>query len=170
MLEAIILVAFPILVAFGGVSDLLTMKIPNRVSLLLASSFVFLAIVMNMPMEELGMHLAAGAIVLIVCFAMFAFGWMGGGDAKMASVIGLWFGLSTDLAAFTLVTAVYGMLLTLGLLSFRNVVPVLPKPLQQSWLMRIHHAKSGIPYGIAIAAAALQIYGQSAWLTLAAKV
>ena len=39
MIEAALLVIFPTLVAFAGASDLFTMTIPNRVSLLLVASY-----------------------------------------------------------------------------------------------------------------------------------
>lgn len=168
MLEAAILVVFPVLVAFAAASDLLTMTIPNRVSLMLAGAFCVLAAVTGMPLSEVGLHLAAGALVLVVCFGMFAAGWMGGGDAKVASAIALWFGLSDNLMAFLILTAIYGMLLTVALLSLRQM-PYLPGAFKrQEWALRLHDSRSGIPYGIAIAVAALQVYPQSVWMGLIA--
>lgn len=163
MLEAAILVVFPVLVAFAAASDLLTMTIPNRVSLMLASAFVVLALATGMPLTQLGLHLAAGALVLVVSFGLFAAGWMGGGDAKVASAIALWFGLSDNLTVFLVLTAFYGMLLTIALVSARQM-PYLPGVLRrQEWALRLHDSRSGIPYGIAIAVAALQVYPQSSW-------
>lgn len=164
MLEAAILVVFPVLVAFAAASDLLTMTIPNRVSVLLAGAFLVMALATSMPFAQLGLHLAAGSLVLAVCFGMFAAGWMGGGDAKVASAIALWFGFSNDLMVFLIFTAFYGMLLTLVLLSARAQMPYLPGLLRkQEWALRLHDSRSGIPYGIAIAVAALQVYPQSIW-------
>ncbi len=77
MIEAALLVVFPVLAAFAASSDLLTMKIPNRVSLLLAGAFCILAAATGMPVSAFGQHLAAGALVLSVCFGMFTMGWMG---------------------------------------------------------------------------------------------
>ena len=41
------------------------------------------------------LHVAAGAAVLAVTFALFAFGWIGGGDAKLAAATALWLGFDT---------------------------------------------------------------------------
>lgn len=166
MLEAAILVVFPVLVAFAAASDLLTMKIPNRVSVLLGAAFFIMALATAMPVTQIGLHIAAGALVLAITFGMFAAGWMGGGDAKVASAIALWFGLGSELTSFVMLTAIYGMVLTLALLSVRKL-PYLPGGLRsQQWALRLHDPNNGIPYGIAIAMAALQVYPQSLWFSL----
>lgn len=167
MLEAAILVVFPILVAYSGSSDLFTMTIPNRVSVLLIAAFVIMAFAVGMSADEWKAHVLGGVVVFVPCLVMFGLGWMGGGDAKIASAIALWFGFGPDLLAFVLFTAVYGLILTYGLLAFR-LVPYLPGVLaRQDWLTRLHHPKTGIPYGIAIAAAALHVYSTAGWLKLA---
>ncbi|HBR43399.1 MAG TPA: peptidase, partial [Afipia sp.] len=68
---------FPALMAFAAASDLFTMTIPNRISLLLVAGFFVLAGFSGMPLSEIGMHVAAGLTVLVIAFACFAFGWMG---------------------------------------------------------------------------------------------
>ena len=105
-------------------------------------------------------HVAAGALVLAVTFGMFAAGWIGGGDAKLAAAIGLWFGFDL-LLPFLLYASIYGGALTLLILFGRRYL--LPAPLMQvGWIERLHNEKTGIPYGIALAAAALMVYPQSA--------
>jgi prepilin peptidase CpaA len=166
MLNLAVFFIFPALVVFAGASDLFTMTIPNRVSILLVAGFVVAGICMGLPLRDWGLHLVGGGTVFAACFAMFSLGWMGGGDAKVASAIALWFGFGENLLAFLLLTAVYGMILTIGLLLFR-AWPVLPAALlRMEWLARLHDRKTGIPYGIAISAAALQVYPASFWLDL----
>jgi Flp pilus assembly protein protease CpaA len=63
--------------------------------------------------------LAAGAVVLAIGFACFAFGWIGGGDAKFAAVIALWLGLGHVLE-FLVTSAVFGGVLTIAILTFRR--------------------------------------------------
>ncbi|MEC9471865.1 MAG: peptidase, partial [Pseudomonadota bacterium] len=67
MVQAAILVIFPMLVAFGGASDLLTMTIQNRVSLLLIAGFAILAVATGLPLQAWGMHALAFAVVFAPC-------------------------------------------------------------------------------------------------------
>jgi prepilin peptidase CpaA len=156
------LLLFPALMAFAAASDLLTMTISNRVSLALAAGFLVLALLGGMGMHELLMHLAAGALLLVISFACFAFGWIGGGDAKVASAAALWFGFA-HLLDYLLFASLFGGALTLALLQFRQWP--LPYALAgQSWLMRLHAKDSGIPYGIALALGALMVYPDTEWV------
>ena len=86
-IQALILCVFPFPLAFAAVSDLVTMKISNRVSIFLVGAFVGMSILLAIPLATLGMHILAAAIVLVAGFVMFAFGWIGGGDAKLAASI-----------------------------------------------------------------------------------
>jgi len=83
---------FPALIAFAATSDLFTMTISNRVSLALVAGFLVMAPFSGMDLHEMMLHLGAGAAVLVVAFACFAIGQVGGGDAKVASAVALWFG------------------------------------------------------------------------------
>lgn len=154
-----VLVVFPTLMAYAGASDLLTMTIPNKLSLALMVGFAVLAVLGGMTAEAILYHLAAGACVLAITFAFFAFGWIGGGDAKLASATALWLGFG-PLPDYLFVAALGGGLLTLAVLALRWAP--LPKfALGWRWLSRIHHRESGVPYGIALAAAALAVYPQT---------
>ncbi len=82
------LMLFPALMAFAAASDLLTMTIPNRISLALLAGFFVLAPLTGMGVHEILNHAGAGALVLVVAFGMFAMGWVGGGDAKVAAAAG----------------------------------------------------------------------------------
>jgi prepilin peptidase CpaA len=156
------LLLFPALMAFAAASDLFTMTISNRVSLALAAGFVALALATGMAVPEILMHLAAGATVLVVAFACFAFGWIGGGDAKVAAGAALWFGFG-HLLNYLLYASLFGGALTLLLLQFRQWP--LPYALAgQPWLLKLHAKDSGIPYGIALAIGALVVYPETEWI------
>lgn len=160
--QAFALSVFPFLLAFAAMSDLFTMTISNRVSLMLAGGFFGLAFMLGIPLEQLGHHVAAAAIVLTVGFVMFACQWIGGGDAKLAAAISLWFGFDHALE-FAFVSAVFGGLLTLGILFTRGS----PLPLvayRVEWLERVLSGRNGVPYGIALSAAALAIYPETLWI------
>ncbi|MEM9633518.1 MAG: prepilin peptidase [Pseudomonadota bacterium] len=167
MIEASVLVIFPMLVAFGGVSDLLTMTIQNRVSILLVLGFVALSLLTDLPLQGWGTHGLAFLIVFLPCFVFFAAGWMGGGDVKFISSISLWIGFTPELMAFTVWVAIYGMLLTLGLLQLKQSDFVPSALLRHSWFARLQDRNTGIPYGIAIAVAGLQVYPETYWFKLA---
>ncbi|MCE3256318.1 MAG: peptidase prepilin type, partial [Nitrobacter vulgaris] len=54
------LLLFPALMAFAAASDLLTMTISNRVSLLLAAGFLVMALLSGMGLHEMLSHAGAG--------------------------------------------------------------------------------------------------------------
>jgi prepilin peptidase CpaA len=152
------LVLFPAALAYAAVSDLMTLTIPNRLVLAIAGLFVVLAPFSGMDLTHFGLHLAAGGVVLLFGFVCFAFGWIGGGDAKLAAAIALFLGHENALA-FIGLASVLGGALTLLLLAFRQaVVPVFI--IRQPWVQRLHDTSTGVPYGIALSAAAALIYMQ----------
>ena len=162
MIDLARLLLFPALMAFVAVSDLFTMTISNRVSLALIAGFLALALLSSMGLHDMLLHIGAGAAVLVVAFACFAMGWVGGGDAKIAACVALWFGFD-HLLNYLVYASLFGGALTLLLLQFRR----LPLPYQlagQAWLSRLHDRQSGIPYGIALALGALMIYPETEWI------
>jgi len=162
ILDLLRLFLFPALMAFAASSDLFTMTISNRVSLLLIVGFLVLAPLTGMGLTEIGLHLGAGLTVLAITFGCFAMGWVGGGDAKVAAAAALWFGFA-HLLDFLVYASLFGGALTLLLLGFRQWP--LPYPLVgQSWLLRLHAKETGIPYGIALAMGALTVYPQTDWI------
>jgi prepilin peptidase CpaA len=165
MAELALLIIFPALMAYAAASDLFTMTIPNEVSLALIAAFPVVALAVGLPWETAVWHVGAGLILLAACFAMFAFGWIGGGDAKLASVIALWLGFNQALLEYLLFAAVAGGALTILILSLRFCsLPAFAA--QWKWLGRLHDRTSGVPYGIALAVAALVAYPHSPiWLS-----
>jgi len=161
--NAITLLLFPALMAFAASSDLFTMTISNRLSLALAAGFALLALATGMSWPAVGMHLAAAALVLVVAFVFFTQGWIGGGDAKLAAATALWFGFDY-LLDYMIYASLFGGALTLLLLQFRKLP--LPQALaRQEWIQRLHDQGGGVPYGIALAAAALTVYPHTGWMT-----
>lgn len=153
---------FPLIMVFAAFSDMFTMTISNRLSLALVAGFIVMSLMQGFTLEQYLLHFLAGFVVLSVTFGFFAMGWMGGGDAKLASSTALWFGFSY-LLDYTLLASVLGGGLTLGLLAARQM----PMPSffhSQGWLLRLHDEKTGIPYGIALSAAALIVYQNTFWL------
>ncbi len=161
--EAIGLTLFPAMMAFAASSDLLTMTIANRVSLVLVGGFLILAVLCGLSGADIASHFGAAGAVLAVAFVCFAFGWIGGGDAKLAAATALWLGFG-HLFDYLVYASILGGALTLAIVQFRS----LPMPhvlAGREWAERLHRHGGGVPYGIALAAAALVVYPQTEWMT-----
>jgi prepilin peptidase CpaA len=107
--------------------------------------------------------LGAAALVFAVGFACFAMGWMGGGDVKFASAVALWLGWG-HLLDYAVTFSVYGGLLTLLALFSDRVLDPLPA-LKVGFLARFQEHRR-VPYGVALSAAALQIFPETLWMRL----
>jgi prepilin peptidase CpaA len=162
LVDAIRLLLFPAMMAFAASSDLLTMTISNRISLILLAGFFCLALATGMSAAPVGAHAGAALLVFAIVLTFFARGWIGGGDAKLATVTALWLGFD-QLLAYFVYASLFGGLLTFLMIRFR----FLPLPsflVGQQWAERLHRMDAGVPYGIALAAAALMIYPESIWM------
>jgi prepilin peptidase CpaA len=138
------------------------MTISNRVSLTLVGGFALLALLTGMGAAAIGSHVGAAALVLAVAFVMFAQGWIGGGDAKLAAATALWLGFD-QLLAYFLYASLLGGVLTFVMIKFRGA-PLPAFLAGQDWAQRLHRMDAGVPYGIALAASALIIYPETAWM------
>ncbi len=160
MVEALILVVFPFCMAYAAISDMITMTIANRVSLLLVAVFIVAAPLAGMPMATIGMHLLAGLLVLGVTFALFAFGTMGGGDAKLLAATAVWMGLGMSLAEYVVIGSICGGVLTLLIIVYRNS-PISDVTGNFVLLRKFSDRRVGIPYGIALGLAGLVVFPTS---------
>src|SRR3984957_7714175 len=166
--EALVLVALPLLLAAAGAFDLASFTIPNFLQAALIASFVAFAAAAHLDAPALALHLLAGLIGLATGFALFALGYVGGGDAKLFAAVVLWLGLK-DLMPYTLVATVLGGVLTLALLGLRR----LPLPAffaGQAWIIRLHDSDAGVPYGVALAAGVFVVLPGTEIFHLAAAV
>lgn len=153
MAAMLLLFVVPALLALAAGWDLASFTIPNFLSLALIAAFMLFALATHMALSAAGWHVLAGMIGLVAGFALFALGTIGGGDAKLFATISLWLGFS-NLADFTIAASLFGGALALAILGLRHV-PLPAFLARQSWLVRLHDDKSGIPYGVALAAGAL---------------
>jgi len=100
--------------------------------------------------------------VLVIAVGFFSMGWIGGGDAKLAAATALWFGFDF-LLDYLIYASLLGGVLTLLLIEFRTL-PLPALLARQPWVLRLHERGGGIPYGIALAVAALIVYPETAWM------
>ena len=162
LLAAFLLVC-PALVITGGVHDLVTYRIPNWISLALIAAFVAAAgvgLASGVPATTLGLNFAVGAAALVIGFAMFALGWIGGGDAKLFASAALWIGWPS-VGTYTLTTMIAGGALSIIVLWLRSPLARAYLPVGPAWFARLAEPKAGIPYGVAIAFGALAAFPQS---------
>ncbi len=159
LLHLSLLAFFPALMALSASMDLLTFTIPNRICVALALGYFVFAALLGVPAVDILLNLSCALAILAIAFVMFTFGWIGGGDAKLAAATAAWLGW-TAILDYGLAAALFGGVLTLGILGARTA----PLPAmfgRIDWLARLHDAKAGVPYGIALAAAGLLQYPNS---------
>jgi prepilin peptidase CpaA len=161
VLEAAVLTVLPGAVAFAAAMDIFTMRIPNRISMVLVVAFFPLALMAGLGFWEIASHVGAGALMLAVGFALFIGGWFGGGDAKLVAAIALWVGFDCLLHYLLYVTVAGGFIASLFWTA--RSVPLPSVLLGEQWALRLHRTDGGIPYGIAIAAGALLVFPHTVW-------
>lgn len=161
MFELPLLLLFPAAMAFAAAMDLLTMTIPNRISIILAVGFLVLAPFAGLSWQTFFTHLAVGTAVLLVGVLMFSQGWVGGGDAKLLAAASLWIG-AEHLMLYLAQVAVLGGILSFVVLAYRYYLP-LEKFNAPDWAKKLHEKGGGIPYGLAIAGGGLLAYPHTPW-------
>lgn len=159
MISAIIMVVFPFAMIYAAFSDAFTMTIANRVSVLLIVTFVAIAPFIGLSLHDFAMHWAAFGAVLAATFVLFATGSMGGGDAKLLASTSLWMGWNMALVEYLLGAAVFGGILTVGLVMMRGSTAAAVGG-QYQLLTHLCSGK-GVPYGIALAAGGLLAFQAS---------
>jgi prepilin peptidase CpaA len=145
--------AAPLLAA--AYTDFWSMKIPNIVSLAMAAGFFLTLPLTWQGLPVFGEHLIVGTIFFLAGFAMFAFGWLGGGDAKLMAAISLWFGWG-DALPFILATTLFGAALGIVLMFGGQIVPLRLRT--SAFGMRLFQGGKDMPYGLALAAGALYVW------------
>lgn len=157
-MEIALFLVFPILVAVAAIFDASSMIIPNWLNALIAALFVPVALAGHMEMSAIGWSLALGVVVFAIGAGLFMLGVMGGGDVKMIAACSVWLGLPL-MVPFMLFTAIAGGGLAAVALLARRIAPAGVS--DAGWTRWLTERKSGVPYGIAIAAGAIFVWGQS---------
>jgi len=159
MLHAAALLVLPLAVIIAAMRDVTSYTIPNWISLALLAAFFPVALIAGFSLPAFGLALGVGGLALIVGVVMFSLGWIGGGDAKMFAVCGLWLGWQAALP-FMMWTALAGGALAVALLWARR----LGQPIVQrgpSWFARLMTPGGDVPYGLAICLGALIAFPSS---------
>lgn len=160
-IQTLLLFVFPVLVIAGAVRDLTSYTIPNVIPLALIAAFPVAALALGLPLIMIGLGVAVGVAALLVGMAMFAAGWIGGGDAKLFAAAALWLGLPSA-PSYLAFTGLAGGALALGLLGLRSGRVRALMPSGPAWFARLAQPGENVPYGVAIAVGALAAFPASA--------
>lgn len=154
-LETALRLAVAALTIFAAYDDLRAMRIRNMA--VIAVVVLFVPLLFSMPIKAACAQMIAAAIMLAIGAGLFFAGLFGGGDAKLIAALALWIPV-TSLPAFLLIMTIAGGVLALAGLALRRNprlatwAATMP---EGSWPARLAGGSSVIPYGVAIALAAL---------------
>ncbi|TDN67278.1 prepilin peptidase [Paraburkholderia sp. BL10I2N1] len=141
-----------------AVSDLLSRRLPTRSVLIVAGLYCVAAALVRIGAAAFLSHVGVAATALAVYALLFRFGWIAGGDVKLAAAVFLWAGPSLAAPVFVIVS-VCGLILGLGVIA---ADPLYRRVGALRWLSCLSCAR-GVPYGIALALGG----GAAVWAPLA---
>jgi prepilin peptidase CpaA len=146
---------FCLAVIYGALSDISTFTIPNWVSGALVAGFIVFALLRwgEMPLV---FHLLVALITFVVCFPLWKFKLLGGGDLKFLTSISLWMGPNSILP-FLFALGVAAAVFALALMWLRRWNAYFqgsrwPRFVKQLVAKAKNHT---LPYGLPIAIAAI---------------
>jgi prepilin peptidase CpaA len=148
----------------AALTDLLTRKIRNRLVLMCLATYAVLAPFAGFTAGEIAGSVIVALAVLLVALLLFAWGFIGGGDAKLAAVTSLWFGIDQTPSYF-IWTALLGGAFAVAIILFRKL-PLRGGIQNASWVAKLHSRGTAMPYGVAMAVAALLVFPATRWATV----
>ncbi|WP_051888829.1 A24 family peptidase [Caballeronia sordidicola] len=131
-----------------AVVDVRVRRLPTPVVLAVGGLFFLNALIVRMSLRDVLAHLLLGSGVFVICAALFAAKMLGGGDAKLASIIFLWTGPSLWLPTLTLISVI-GTLVSLVSLATRHMDQ--DQHLLPMRALAMFSGARGVPYGVALA-------------------
>ncbi|PRA78912.1 hypothetical protein CQ054_21940 [Ochrobactrum sp. MYb29] len=140
------------LVAAAALSDMWSMRISNANVTVLAIFYLVLAC-MTQPQAAIISHVFLALSALVFCFVLFSANLIGGGDAKLFSVLILWFGVSDLVLTYLVLVGLIGGLITVIAITARQIS--WPEKVIRFMPVWITQRRAGIPYGVALGLAAI---------------
>lgn len=157
------------MLALAAASDVASRRIPNRLPVVIAASFLIAGVAAPDRVDLIG-GLWVAALIFAVGFVGFVFGKIGGGDVKLLAATGLWAGPAAA-ADFLLLTGLAG-----GALALLYLLPECAHamtwmrstlerkiPRLQSIAIASDVRTDGLPYGVAIAAGGVFVLCTRYW-------
>lgn len=145
---------------YAAQRDLRTLTIPNGLVVALLLGWGLLAPLAGLAPRDMTLSMGAAAMVFFATVALYAVGWLGGGDSKLMTVSALWIGAG-QVVPFLMATMLAGAAIALALVTLR----LLPRPMQGAGrLARILPlARAEIPYGLAILLGTMTVFPATFW-------
>lgn len=128
--------------------DLHTRRLPNAAVAGFAALYFVDAALTKCTVASLAAHAVAGTLSLTLAGLIFRFGWLGGGDVKLAAAVFLWAG-PESWTVFVIVS-LCGLFVALTVLTAAAMtrIPVLAAVVRRlDWIA----PSRGVPYGVALA-------------------
>jgi prepilin peptidase CpaA len=157
VLLAALALVFPVLLTLGAIADLRRYLIPNWISLVLAVLAVPALLLAGADLTAVFWHLTVGLAVLALMSILFFRGMIGGGDVKLIAAAACWTGWPLIIALIFYI-AIAGGLLAVVLIIVRRIFR--NRSVKSLWLSSLLDSKSGVPYGVAIAAGGWLVWGK----------
>ncbi|MCG5075277.1 prepilin peptidase [Paraburkholderia tagetis] len=135
------------LVVLAG-CDLRMRRLPNAAVAAVAALYFVNAAVTGFGRASCDIHVAAGVAALAVAAVMFRWGWLGGGDVKLAAAVFLWAGPQSW--PVLVVVSTCGLLVALVVLAvagMQRIAALAGVSLRLDWIAPAR----GVPYGVALA-------------------
>lgn len=142
-----------LLLVAAALWDAVTLTIPNYLVLAVLALYA-VSWTVSFDLSDVLFDLLAASIVFAVCFVLFALGWLGGGDAKLAPGAVLWADYD-GLLEFVIAMTLAGGILSIVLLILRAGLRTAGA--SQERLPLVLRWASPVPYGIAISAGAILV-------------
>lgn len=142
-----------LLLVAAALWDAVTLTIPNYLVLAVLALYAA-SWTVSFDLSDVLFDLLAASIVFAVCFVLFALGWLGGGDAKLAPGAVLWADYDGFLG-FVIAMTLAGGILAIVLLILRAGLRTAGA--SQERLPLVLRWASPVPYGIAISAGAILV-------------
>ena len=145
------------LLATLAVFDLRQRRLPNAIVAAFAVLYFAQAWIAGVDRTGLETHVAMGLATLVLAAALFRFGWLGGGDAKLFGAVFLWSGPAFATTVFFIVSLI-GLMLGLAQMTIGRMQRDRAAAPTHGWLAPMR----GVPYGVALAAGGVA----AVWLPL----
>jgi prepilin peptidase CpaA len=154
-MDLAILAVFIFAVCLAAIEDMRVFRIPNWASASVALAFVPYA-ALHLGLWDIGMHLVIAATIFVITATFWKFRFIGGGDVKLLSAVGLWLGLELAFPFMLLMTGA-SVVIAVVLLVVRHFSWVVYSGVPLRPMLRmVAIAETGkCPYALPIAIAAL---------------